>query len=54
MIFDASLSAHELALRCRLILPNLPLRLKPVLILLALAPDSLLVEFISPRGDLRS
>ena len=37
----------------RLIFPNLALRLKPVLICLAFAAASLLVEFIGPCGDLR-
>ena len=34
-------------------MPSLSLRLKPVLICLALTLDSLLVEFIGPCGDLR-
>jgi hypothetical protein len=36
----------------RLILSSLSLRLEPVLILLALAMDSLLIELISAWGDL--
>ena len=48
-----SISAVRVGSFGGLAMPSLSLRLKPVLICLALTLDSLLVEFIGPCGDLR-